>query len=239
VISDARKHDARTFAIGALCGFLVGVIVLSLALDKYSRAAALASIRTVPGAVDGLDQGVGAIDGPHTPGPTGTGGAAAAPTNDGPVLEPAPGDVGELTRRHLSVPVEGVRTDQLARSFDERRGGGTRPHEAIDILAARNTPVLAVEGGTIARLFLSKAGGITVYQFDPSGRYCYYYAHLERYADGLKEGGAVTRGQVLGYVGTSGNAPKNTPHLHFAVFRLTADRHWWEGTALDPYDILR
>jgi murein DD-endopeptidase MepM/ murein hydrolase activator NlpD len=123
-------------------------------------------------------------------------------------------------------------------SFSEVRSG-TRVHEALDILAPRNTPVKAVDDGTIARLFYSKAGGITVYQFDPSERFCYYYAHLERYADGLREGDRVRKGQVLGYVGTSGNAPRNTPHLHFAVFRLTAAKRWWEGTPIDPYLILR
>ena len=85
----------------------------------------------------------------------------------------------------------------------------------------------------------SKAGGITIYQFDPSEQFCYYYAHLERYAEGLGEGNAVRKGQVIGYVGTPGNAPKDTPHLHFAIFQLTAAKRWWEGTPLDPYDVLR
>jgi peptidoglycan LD-endopeptidase LytH len=115
----------------------------------------------------------------------------------------------------------------------------SRQHEALDILAPRNTPVLAVEDGTIARLFYSKAGGITVYQFDRTTTFCYYYAHLERYADGLREGVSVRRGQTLGFVGTSGNAPKTTPHLHFAIFRLTDAKRWWEGTPIDPYDVLR
>jgi murein DD-endopeptidase MepM/ murein hydrolase activator NlpD len=143
-----------------------------------------------------------------------------------------------LKRRGLAIPVEGVNAEQLVESFSDVRGGA-RAHEALDILAPRNTPVKAVDDGTIARLFYSKAGGTTVYQFDPSEQFCYYYAHLERYADGLHEGDRVRKGQVLGYVGTSGNAPKNTPHLHFAVFRLTAAKHWWEGTAIDPYPILR
>jgi murein DD-endopeptidase MepM/ murein hydrolase activator NlpD len=119
--------------------------------------------------------------------------------------------------------------------FAERRG--SRPHEAIDILAARNTPIHAVDNGTIAKLFYSKAGGITIYQFDPGGQRAYYYAHLERYAPGLHEGQAVSQGDVLGYVGTSGNAPPGTPHLHFGVFELNADRHWWQGRALDPYEV--
>jgi murein DD-endopeptidase MepM/ murein hydrolase activator NlpD len=131
-----------------------------------------------------------------------------------------------------------VDPDKLVRSYHDARSGG-REHEALDILAPRGTPIVAVEDGTVAKLFNSKAGGITLYQFDPGREYAYYYAHLERYADDIKEGDRVHRGQVIGYVGTTGNAPKNTPHLHFAVFRLTADKHWWEGTPIDPYDILK
>jgi len=138
----------------------------------------------------------------------------------------------------LLIPVDGVTADQLRRDFSDKRDK-IRLHEALDILAPRNTPVKAVEDGTVARLFFSKAGGITVYQFDPSKTFCYYYAHLERYAEGLREGQAVRKGQILGYVGTSGNAPKNTPHLHFAIFRLTDAKHWWEGTPIDPFDVLR
>jgi murein DD-endopeptidase MepM/ murein hydrolase activator NlpD len=148
------------------------------------------------------------------------------------------GDVAteELRQRRLTVPVSGLGRDVLVGSFDERRG--THKHEAIDILAPRHTPVVAVEDGTIARLFFSEAGGTTVYQFDPGVRYVYYYAHLERYAGGLAEKSPVVRGQVLGYVGTSGNAPKDTPHLHFAIFKLTDDKRWWEGSPIDPLPVL-
>ena len=107
------------------------------------------------------------------------------------------------------------------------------------MLAPRNTPVLAVEDGKIARLFLSAAGGITIYQFDPTSTYCYYYAHLERYANGLEEGDTVKRGEVLGYVGTTGNAPRDTPHLHFAIFKLGEEKKWWQGTPIDPYSVLK
>ena len=137
------------------------------------------------------------------------------------------------------MPVDGVDRATLTRQFEDPRGSGARRHEAIDILAPRNTPVRAVEAGTIARLFHSNTGGNTIYQFDPSERFSYYYAHLERYADGLKEGDRVQKGQVIGYVGTSGNAPKDTPHLHFAIFRLTEQKRWWEGTPIDPFDVLR
>jgi murein DD-endopeptidase MepM/ murein hydrolase activator NlpD len=164
-------------------------------------------------------------------------GSSAAPA--GPARQPDTAETADLTRRQLLLPVQGVRPEALEDTFVDARGGGARQHEALDILAPRNTPILAVEDGKIAKLFLSKLGGITVYQFDPTATYIYYYAHLERYADGLKEGDPVRRGQVLGYVGTSGDAPANTPHLHFAIMRLTPEKHWWQGTALDPYPILR
>ncbi len=134
--------------------------------------------------------------------------------------------------------MQGIKRDDLRDTFNEMRGSSRR-HEALDVLAPRNTPVLAVEDGTIAKLFLSDAGGITIYQFDPTATYCYYYAHLERYAEGLKEGAPVKRGQVIGYVGTTGNAPRDTPHLHFAIFKLTDEKKWWQGTAIDPYSVLR
>ena len=144
----------------------------------------------------------------------------------------------ELRQRHLTLPVQGLEAGELRDTFDEMRGGSRR-HEALDILAPRNTPVLAVEDGTVAKLFLSDAGGTTIYQFDPTETYAYYYAHLERYADGLKDGDRVQRGQVIGYVGTTGNAPRDTPHLHFAIFKLTDEKRWWQGTAIDPYPILK
>ena len=146
--------------------------------------------------------------------------------------------IDTLRKRRLTLPVQGVTRDALRRTFRERRGGG-RQHEAMDIVAARDTPVLAVEDGTVAKLFLSKPGGITIYQYDPSETYAYYYAHLARYADGLRERARVERGQVIGYVGTSGNAPPDAPHLHFAIFKLTAEKHWWQGTPIDPYPVLK
>jgi murein DD-endopeptidase MepM/ murein hydrolase activator NlpD len=147
--------------------------------------------------------------------------------------------LSHLRERRLLVPVQGVTREGLQASFEDARGGDTRVHEAIDILAPRHTPVLAADDGTIARLFYSRAGGITVYQFDPSQEYVYYYAHLERYADDLNAGDEVRRGQVLGYVGTSGNAPKDTPHLHFAIYRVTQEKRWWGGVPIDPYQVLR
>jgi len=146
--------------------------------------------------------------------------------------------IDDLRNRQLTLPVQGIKRDELRDTFNEARGSA-RKHEALDVLAPRNTPVLAVEDGKIARLFLSDAGGITIYQFDPTETYCYYYAHLERYADGLKEGAPIKRGQVIGYVGTTGNAPRDTPHLHFAIFKMTDEKRWWQGTPLDPYSVLK
>ena len=106
-------------------------------------------------------------------------------------------------------------------------------------MAPRHTPVRAVEDGTIVKLFTSRAGGLTIYQYDPTRTYCYYYAHLQSYAPGIGDGMEIEKGDVIGYVGTSGNAPENVPHLHFAIFRLTGAKHWWEGTPINPYPVLR
>ena len=135
----------------------------------------------------------------------------------------------------LRVPIDGVTVDSFKGGFGEQRG--SRLHEAVDIMAPRGTPVHAVQNGRIAKLFLSKPGGITIYEFDPEERLCFYYAHLDRYADGLHEGQTIAQGDVIGYVGTSGNAPPNTPHLHFAVFELNPDHHWWQGRPVDPYEV--
>jgi peptidoglycan LD-endopeptidase LytH len=137
----------------------------------------------------------------------------------------------------LILPVQGIHAADLKDNFDEARDG-TRRHDAIDILAPRGTPVVAAVDGTVAKLFTSQAGGLTVYEFDPAKSFSYYYAHLDRYARGLAEGQALKRGDPIGEVGTSGNAPKNTPHLHFAIFRLGPEKHWWQGEAVNPYPLL-
>jgi murein DD-endopeptidase MepM/ murein hydrolase activator NlpD len=134
---------------------------------------------------------------------------------------------------HLGSPLEGLKLSDLRDTFNEVHNG--HPHEAIDIMAPRGTPVHAVVPGTIRKLFLSKAGGITIYEFDEPGQYCYYYAHLDRYADGLHEGMRVERGDIIAYVGSTGDADARAPHLHFAVFELSAAREWWKGEPIDPY----
>ncbi len=152
-----------------------------------------------------------------------------------PVAAGEPADIEELKGRHLAVPIEGADVAKWKGSFEEMRDG--HRHEAVDILAPRNTPIHAADDGRIAKLFVSKAGGLTIYEFDRGGRFIYYYAHLERYGD-VREGQAVSRGQVIGYVGTSGDAPPNTPHLHFEIQRAV-DHRWWQGTPIDPYLVYR
>jgi len=147
---------------------------------------------------------------------------------------PAPAAAGAL----LAIPVAGIRPDQLSDTFNDRRGS-ERIHDAIDIMAATGTPVTAVADGRIAKLFNSKEGGLTVYQFDATGTYAYYYAHLDAYAPQLKEGMQVRRGDAIGTVGYSGNADPAAPHLHFAVFQLGPEKSWWKGTPVNPYPLLR
>jgi peptidoglycan LD-endopeptidase LytH len=133
----------------------------------------------------------------------------------------------------MTPPISGLALADLRDSFEEVHSG--HRHEAIDILEPRGTPVHAVVSGTIRKLFLSKPGGNTIYQFDEMGVYCYYYAHLDRYSEGLREGVHVERGDVIGFVGSTGNADARTPHLHFAIFELEPQRQWWKGKAINPY----
>ena len=146
--------------------------------------------------------------------------------------------IDTLRARGLIVPVEGIRRSDLRDTFSDLRGSH-RAHEAIDILAPRRTPVVAVQDGRIAKLFTSKAGGLTIYQFDPSETFSYYYGHLDGYAPGVHEGQTVQRGELLAYVGSTGNASADAPHLHFAIFRLTPERQWWKGEPINPYPVLR
>lgn len=246
---DTRNVLAAGFAGAILGAFATAVLVWNYGNFIGGPGPAGAADAAAPGALSAIERFTGGIDAddvvavldavPHR--------AVAPPSATEPVaVDPSVPTLSagntavldDLRGRQLTVPVQGIDRGKLVQSFDDRRSG-SRVHQAIDILAPRNTPVLAVEDGTVARLLTSRAGGTTIYQFDPSGRFVYYYAHLERYADGLTEGAALTRGQLIGYVGTTGNAPPNTPHLHFAIYELTDARRWWEGTPVDPFLVLR
>jgi murein DD-endopeptidase MepM/ murein hydrolase activator NlpD len=149
-----------------------------------------------------------------------------------------PDDVQYLRARRLIIPVVGVEPEDLHDDFNAARGGGRR-HNAIDILAPYGTPVIAADDGYILRLSRNRAGGIVVYATDPQERVVYYYAHLAGYFEGLSAGKPIARGDTLGYVGTSGNAPENTPHLHFQIMRMRAGGRYWNGEPFNPYPLLR
>ena len=161
-------------------------------------------------------------------------GAVADPLDAGGATAP-----GEREAGQLMVPVLNVRPSDLSDTFRDERGGGERLHEALDIMAPEGTTVVAAAPGTIEKLFRSDAGGNTIYIRSADKQTIYYYAHLKEYAEGLKEGQKVRRGQRLGSVGHTGNASAQAPHLHFALLRTTPDADWWEpATALNPYPLL-
>jgi murein DD-endopeptidase MepM/ murein hydrolase activator NlpD len=137
----------------------------------------------------------------------------------------------------LALPVVGVKPDQLVDTFDQARSAGRR-HDAIDIMAAEGTPVIAAADGTIEKLFNSVRGGITIYERSPDQKWEYYYAHLSAYAPGLAEGQQVKRGQVIARVGHTGDASAAGPHLHFAINVMAPGDRWWNGTPINPYPLL-
>jgi len=202
-------------------GFAQVTLLLFIALEATTPIGQSASAGTdAAGAADARDPATGAIRVSVAEfGPTG-----------------ADDSVALLRSRRLIVPIAGIPRASLRDTFNDPRGGYR--HEAIDIIAPRGTPVVAVGDGRVVKLFNSVAGGYTVYQFDPDEKFAYYYAHLDSYARGLKEGMPVRRGDLLGYVGYTGNAMSRAPHLHFAIFRLGPERRWWQGTPVNPYALL-
>ncbi len=143
-------------------------------------------------------------------------------------------DVPATAVNDLLIPVQGVQSADLRDTFTQARSAN-RVHDAIDIMAARGTPVLAVHAGRVVKLFTSKPGGLTVYQLDPSDHVVYYYAHLDSYAPGLAEGQQLQRGDPIGTVGSTGNASADAPHLHFEVQLLGPQKQWWHATSINPY----
>ena len=144
----------------------------------------------------------------------------------------------EVLRTELAVPIGNLPASALHDTYTELRGG-TRSHEALDILAPRGTPVLSAAKGRVLKLFDSKPGGLMVYAADSSGRFILLYGHLDAYAPGLVDGQALEQGQPIGIVGTTGNAAANTPHLHFAIARAVDLKQWWKGTPVNPYPLLK
>lgn len=160
---------------------------------------------------------------------------AAAPIE--PANPAAMSDMEYLGTRHLVVPVAGANMSKVDDTFLDARDGD-RVHRAIDILAPRGTPILSADDGKILRMSTNTLGGITMYTIDPANRIVYYYAHMDHYNDAMSPGRAIVRGDTLGFVGTTGNAPKDTPHLHFQVMRWPADGKYWNGEPIDPFEYL-
>lgn len=225
-VDRVRVEKRRRLLVAAGLAFTLGALTAGALIWRVDHLAALAAV-----GADAQPEvaSAAAVAAPRSPDAVATGGSTDGNSYVVQLLE----------RRRLEVPVDGVSRSQLRDTFDERRAGGLRKHEALDIMAARGTPVRAVEDGRVAKLFTSVAGGLTIYLFDPGEMFSYYYAHLDRYADGLHEGQQLRRGDVIGYVGATGNADDDAPHLHFAIFQLKADRKWWEGTPINPYHVLR
>ncbi len=175
--------------------------------------------------------------------------APASPFPEAPADSPSPtdtwnvrdllavSDLASLRDVGLLIPVRGMSLAKIDDSFDAARDNGRR-HDAVDILSARGTPVIAAVDGVILRIGTNALGGNVVWTADTEMRFVHYYAHLDRYARGLKTGAKIERGAVLGYVGTTGNAPADVPHLHFQVLRVTDAKRWWDGTPVNPYPFL-
>ena len=164
----------------------------------------------------------------------GGGGSGRAPRQEvrsgGPLIVSAYG---------LAIPVAGIRADQLTDTYTASRGGGSRVHNAIDIMAPRGTPVVSATDGMVEKLFFSRGGGgITAYVRSPDGVWLHYYAHLDAYAPGLAEGQRIKRGDPIGTVGISGNANPSGPHLHYAIYRMSPGERWWQGAPVNPYPLL-
>lgn len=146
-------------------------------------------------------------------------------------------DAEYLRSRELMIPVHGVTRRQLRDTFNARRSGG-RTHRALDIMAKKGTRVLSADDGVVLRVDRNELGGKVIYVADPYRRFVYYYAHLDEWVYPLKAGQHVKRGELIGSVGTTGNAPDNAPHLHFQMMRMTG-RHYWDGPPVNPLPYLR
>jgi murein DD-endopeptidase MepM/ murein hydrolase activator NlpD len=200
-------------------------------VERLSTIAATATITSAAWILFGSVWLGQAARAPTPASPAATGAGAAEPVAAIPQAKP--------NTAGLIVPVAGVTGDQLTDTFSDSRGGGSRLHEALDIMAPRGTPVVAAAAGTVEKLFHSDAGGNTIYVRSPDRTTIHYYAHLDRYADGLHEGQIVTQGQVLGAVGSTGDANPDAPHLHFEIMQTTPKAKWYEpATSINPYPLL-
>lgn len=249
--ADRPMHPAMKNVLVFVIGTLVGAVSIFIFVTLHAPLPPQASFcPQVPGAVAPLGGGAAPAQPAKPPAnsnsvpvvnasqpPT----SAAAPIPDSTTAQSAaPAATSIPTERpssSLLIPVAGIKASQLTDTYTDARSGG-RVHDAIDIMAPRGTQVIAADDGKVAKLFYSQQGGLTVYQFDPTEKFVYYYAHLDSYAPGLVEGKQLHRGDPIGLVGFSGNASEASPHLHFAVSVLGPEKHWWQATAINPYPLL-
>jgi murein DD-endopeptidase MepM/ murein hydrolase activator NlpD len=227
------NHRRARVVLGFLV-ILVAVAVLVARLSRvsrdgrqgvltWSRSHPVTPIQPTPGpSPQSQDNAASVVSTPGSSTPN-----AASPA---PLPEVAPGA--------LIIPVAGVRPDQLHDTFSEARSEG-RVHDAIDIPAPHGTPVLAAANGTIVKLFQSERGGTTIYQLSADNKFIYYYAHLDRYAEGLTEGQFVKQGGIIAYVGDTGNAGTGNYHLHFSIALVSDPKRYWEGVNINPYPLLK
>lgn len=225
----AREKKSWRVPLTGLAGFALGAATVLLIVWLYGGGARTAPPAEAPQALPPATLPPAKPAPPPAPRP--------GPSTAAPLPAPLPA-LADLAQRDLLVPVQGVPRTKLQDTFDDARSQG-RVHNAIDIMSPRSTPVLATEAGRIVKLFTSNLGGLTIYQFDPTETYCYYYAHLDHYAPGLREGDQVAKGQVIAYVGSTGDASPDAPHLHFEITRLHPDKKWWQGDPVNPYPVLR
>lgn len=236
----------RTLVVAGVLAIVATVGVLAVRLGRVSRNGSgevvvwsRAASPAKPAEVVPASPSPAANASPPVPSPTsGTGSAPPIPAS--PELNPSPpSQPGEVTEpNNLLIPVAGVRSDQLRDTYSESRSEG-RVHDAIDIIAPLGTPVLATADGTVVKLFQSERGGTTIYQLSTDKRFVYYYAHLNRYAEGLAEGHFAKQGETIAYVGDSGNAGAGNYHLHFSIAQLSDPKHYWQGVNINPYPLLK
>jgi murein DD-endopeptidase MepM/ murein hydrolase activator NlpD len=247
-INARARQRIILITLAGLCAIVSAIILINLTPPRASSQAKPGTLAPAPAPAQKTEPAISSNNPvsttapPVAPSSPPAGAVDTPPPGDFATSHAAPGlvneaDIAALKAKELLIPVTGVNANQLRDSFYDGRSEG-RTHEALDIMAAGGTPVLAAADGTIVRLFQSDKGGITLYQLDSSGLYVYYYAHLQRYADGISEGKPIHRGEVIAYVGDTGNAGAGNYHLHFAISKPVAPGKWSGGLPINPYPIL-
>lgn len=233
-----REPQARDAGRIEVISYVECALVIAMVFAAVSMARGLGlGTRSSAGEVDDTLCALGDSTASENATPTATAPTATAPATNAASPMASDADL-ELVSRELTMPIAGIDPMKLSSNFNALRGLGRR-HEALDIMAPRRTPVLSAAAGRVLKLFTSHDGGLMVYAADSSERFILMYAHLDGYASGLRDGAPLTRGQVIGYVGFTGNASPNAPHLHFAIARSGDLRRWSKGTPVDPLPLLQ